>query len=312
MRRGSQPQQHFLHSFTATFWCALFAMLYIIIVALLSNVAAAVGGGVLLVDASTVLATAAATTTTTSAQVEIDAATGEIVSEVVNDTVDETTGDDNEYSMATMTTTATSDDDDDATSSSTNSSATENEGKKNDTHNEPHSPTIAASTTTTTTTTTAESSTSISELQQSLQQELDCGIWLAPSALQGAGLGMYAGRNFTKGERLQTRGDLAIAIVDIVAHNFDDAHFEFLWDEYTWNAADLYQEKEGLWDVNGASPGFGSAANSFLPLKNVAESYCDVDSAGLHRANDPGAGAFTYYHNRKSVASQDIVAFEEL
>jgi hypothetical protein len=289
-----------------TFSCLLAAL-----VVSLSN--AAGGGHGLVVDdvAGAAGGRAAATAAAQAVVVEIDAATGEM-SEVKRD-VDQT----DDPMTSTMSTTS---DANDATSSSSAAATAENEGKKNDTHNKLNSriitttaTTTATATTTTTRTTAAAETTTETTTETPLQ--LECGIWLAPSALEGAGLGMYAGRDFSKGERLQTRGDLAIPIVDIVAHNrFDGASglFEFLWDEYTWNAADLSMENEGYFDINGASPGFGSAANSFLPLKNVAESYVDVDSAGLHRSHDPGCGAFTYYHNRKSVASQDIVAFEEL
>lgn len=65
-------------------------------------------------------------------------------------------------------------------------------------------------------------------------------------------------------------------------------------------------------DCNGASPGFGSTANSFLPLVNVEEGLPDQDNAGLHRSRDPGAGAFTQYHNRESTATRNIAAGEEL
>jgi hypothetical protein len=69
--------------------------------------------------------------------------------------------------------------------------------------------------------------------------DVECGIWLAPSTIPGAGLGMYAGRNFHHGDALQLDytgvpvGDPVIPIVDIEAHN-GDKKFRMLWDEYTW------------------------------------------------------------------------------
>ena len=67
----------------------------------------------------------------------------------------------------------------------------------------------------------------------------ECGIWLAPSCLPGAGLGMYAGRSFTKGEVMQQTGDVVIPIVDILMHQRGRGKFPFLWDEYTWNGISL-------------------------------------------------------------------------
>ena len=69
---------------------------------------------------------------------------------------------------------------------------------------------------------------------------LECGIWLAPSTIPGAGLGLYAGRHFQAEEQLQQSGDLTISIVDLRLHTRYGHEYEsFLWDEYTWNAQAL-------------------------------------------------------------------------
>jgi hypothetical protein len=64
--------------------------------------------------------------------------------------------------------------------------------------------------TATTETTTTETTTT---------ETLECFIWLAPSTLEGAGLGMFAGRHFDEAEDLQAVGDLVVPIVDLQAHN---------------------------------------------------------------------------------------------
>jgi hypothetical protein len=71
-------------------------------------------------------------------------------------------------------------------------------------------------------------------------------------------------------------------------------------------------DNEALVEANGASPGFGSTANSFLPLVNVEEGTPRMGSAGLHRASSAGAGASTAYHDRRSTAKREIQAGEEL
>ena len=143
------------------------------------------------------------------------------------------------------------------------------------------------------------------------QDGLECFIWLAPSTLEGAGLGMFAGKDFSQNEHLAD--DLVIPIADIeLMQEDDEKEFNFLWDEYVWNADSVLMDQECFSDCNGASPGFGSTANSFLPLVNVEEGLPDQDNAGLHRSKDPGAGAFTQYHNRQSTAKIPIKAGEEL
>lgn len=139
-------------------------------------------------------------------------------------------------------------------------------------------------------------------------ESLECHIWVAPSTLEGAGLGMFAGRDFQTDEPLAH--DLVVPIVDLVLQN-DHEKFTFLWDEYIWNAEAVLMDDECFYDCNGASPGFGATANSFLPLVNVEEGWPLQDSAGLHRSKDPGAGAFTEYHGRVSTATQKIKAGSE-
>ena len=139
---------------------------------------------------------------------------------------------------------------------------------------------------------------------------LECHIWLGPSSLEGAGLGMFAGRDFEEYEVLAE--DLVIPIYDLLLHNADDTDFTFLWDEYTWHGDSVMIDHECFNDCSGASPGFGATANSFLPLVNVEEGWPRRNSAGLHRSKDPGAGAFTEYHGRQSTARKTINRGEEL
>ena len=68
-------------------------------------------------------------------------------------------------------------------------------------------------------------------------------------------------------------------------------------------------ETEGERDaVAGYSFGIGALTNSFHPLINLEIVTSRMDSAGLHRSRDPGAGAFTPYHNRRSYAYKNIPA----
>jgi hypothetical protein len=143
---------------------------------------------------------------------------------------------------------------------------------------------------------------------------IECGIWLAPSTIPGAGIGMFAGRSFVQGEELMANGDSMVPIVDYLKHaaaNEND-YLDFLWTEYVWGSDGMLADKEGYYDVELASPGFGSAANSFIPIYNVDEWYIQKDTTGLHRSRDPGAGAFSAFHDRKSTARIPIASGEEL
>lgn len=146
----------------------------------------------------------------------------------------------------------------------------------------------------------------------STQSDDTCRVWVGMSTIPGAGLGMYAGKDFEKGDLLLPIGDHIIPIVDLSTRR---SNF-FLWDEYTWKSHSGFvgTTKMGARVVDVASPGFGSSINSIMDFVNIAQDdqskYTVPDN--LHRLRDPQAGAFTYHHSRMSYADTDIRSGEEL
>ena len=59
-----------------------------------------------------------------------------------------------------------------------------------------------------------------------------CGVYLAPSTIPGAGLGMFAGRDYKRHD-VVTQGDVVIPLSELDWHNGFKLNF-FLWEEYTW------------------------------------------------------------------------------
>ncbi|CAB9524160.1 Guanylate cyclase [Seminavis robusta] len=142
----------------------------------------------------------------------------------------------------------------------------------------------------------------------------ECGVWLAPSSIPGAGLGMFAGKDFRKGQELQPTGDIVIPIVDITYHQYAlGSRYFLLFDDYIWNAHFQHMDHLGYIHVMVFSPGIGSAPNAFADIVNVNELHPrNSDPHGLHRSKDPGAGAFSTYHDRRFLACEDIQKGEEL
>lgn len=138
-----------------------------------------------------------------------------------------------------------------------------------------------------------------------------CGIYLAPSSIPHAGLGMYVGhRNFSKGDTV-TDGDIIIPIFEMDWHNklkeSQHKYEHFLWDEYTWNGDVFLGAEEETEDVDWlqfASPGVGAAANSYLSLVNIDDAYIQLGLATDPKS--PGTGAQTPYHGRYFAATSDI------
>jgi hypothetical protein len=63
----------------------------------------------------------------------------------------------------------------------------------------------------------------------------------------------------------------------------------------------------------GFIPGIGCTVNSIMDGHNIISTHgSEYNTVGLHRAKDPGAGAFTPYHNSITEASEDIPAGSEL
>ena len=152
---------------------------------------------------------------------------------------------------------------------------------------------------------------SLLNLTSGEEEEFTCGIWLAKSTIPGAGLGIFAGKDFKAKDSVLPVGDVVIPLLDMKLHQ--NNHDNFLWDEYTWDGVALFMEKEGLYgEQSAASPGFGASVNCFMDLTNIKETIPINTNTGLHRSKDPGVGAFSTYWNRESIASKSIKAGNEL
>lgn len=135
----------------------------------------------------------------------------------------------------------------------------------------------------------------------------ECGYYLAPSTIPGAGLGMYAGKDVARGDRV-TYGDPIVPLLDINWHNGNE-DFYWLWGEYTWEFSQESGKSGAI--TKAASPGFGSVPNCMVGLINTELAAPQRGSGGLHRSRDPGAGAFTPYHDRAATATRPIHAGDE-
>ena len=205
-------------------------------------------------------------------------------------------------------------------------------------------------TTTTTTTTTGRPKKEQYRQQQQQQQSYrfsdECGLYLAPSTLPGAGIGVFLGnRRVDKNDHLLSTGDHTIPIVDrLLFTESEDSPLRsmshsFLLTQYTWKAESHYVEDLGVDYVTLMSPGIPAAANSFMDFVNVKvlptryiiprnrhhrrrhhhhhhhnsdSDGSDVGSTLFHRRSDPGAGAITYHHTRYVTARRNIQPGEEI
>eukprot|EP00536_Pseudo-nitzschia_multiseries_P004418 jgi/Psemu1/318414/estExt_fgenesh1_pm.C_730015 len=204
-----------------------------------------------------------------------------------------------------------------------------------------HTCTFLSSLTLSTSTSTSSSS------DQGEKNEDLCGMYLAPSTIPGAGMGVFAGhRDIPKGEHLLTNdGDLVVPVYEMT-RNVGHTKYSFLWEEYTWKASSyggMNEEVDNVAHVKACSTGLGAAINCILPLVNVVDDYdnrkvglsgiqirvdtdTDTDTVKNNSSNiknnntdalfaslsSPGAGAFSPFHNRRWKAKRYIPAGMEL
>ncbi len=144
----------------------------------------------------------------------------------------------------------------------------------------------------------------------------ECTLYLAPSTIPNAGLGVFTSIPLPSGTLLPGGGDAVIPITDIDYHNDASAEkedYHWLLSEYVWSSRSMSEEME--WEAektSGFSWGYGSLPNCHLWMLNVEFSPCEFDTVGVTPANSPGAGAFTGHYNRLAKATEDIRAGGEL
>lgn len=140
-----------------------------------------------------------------------------------------------------------------------------------------------------------------------------CGIYLAPSSIPSAGLGIFAGVDYPTGSRIGASppSTVGIPVVDPVALY----EAEELISEFGWNAASVGGFSEA--DFGDAFTllmgGSGAMLTNFHPtLGNVLPGgLSDVNYSNGDRGSQ-GTGAYTSYDNFTFVAKTDIQAGQEI
>jgi len=67
-----------------------------------------------------------------------------------------------------------------------------------------------------------------------IQQQQRCGVYLAPSTIPGAGLGMFNGDRKLKPRDRVTPGETVVPVSDYILHNPELAEVEYFFGSYGW------------------------------------------------------------------------------
>jgi len=134
----------------------------------------------------------------------------------------------------------------------------------------------------------------------------DCRIYLAKSTIKSpfAGMGVFTAIPLKQGQ--------VIAAPDIVLnlHDFPKdmrGALSLLLRDYAWDSQHTGAFYEGK-RVVSVLPGIGSLSNTqlFRTHANALPFRLDVDEANVSRTKNPGAGAFSHYHNLTFHATKDL------
>ena len=150
------------------------------------------------------------------------------------------------------------------------------------------------------------------------EKDVPCGVYMAASTIGAdANLGIYTGIDLEK-DTVVNYPEIAIPLLfrewGYHGENLDGT----LWDRYIWDAVtmDIEPKHSDLEREDGGAvfvPGVGCTINSILEMNNILSTHGSVyDTAGLHRARDPGAGAFSPYHSAQTVTTRPTPAGSEL
>lgn len=142
--------------------------------------------------------------------------------------------------------------------------------------------------------------------------EASCTIYLAPSTIEGAGLGIFTSVPRANNTVIGV-SDVIVPIYDLKWHQPDDA-YHWTFTEYVWDGMTMmgmYADSENAL-VDAFAPGLDCAINCHLGLLNVDRSLPSFDTTLPHRSKYPAAGSMTAYHDSSTYTTIDIPAGAEL
>lgn len=146
-----------------------------------------------------------------------------------------------------------------------------------------------------------------------------CSLYMAPSSIPGAGIGIFTGVERQEGD-VVGKGDIILPLSDLSFHfsanaNYRGAvHYDPTRD-YVWAGGQMGVQFESAAEGTGVSafvPGLDCVINCHLGLLNVRSGDPKFDSGDLHRSRDPGTGAFSPYFNSTAFVKHAIPAGGEL
>lgn len=154
--------------------------------------------------------------------------------------------------------------------------------------------------------------TCAANVKQQEQDTNECTLYLAPSSIPNAGMGLYTTRHILAGQPvLSYDGPDApsILVTNSVEHN---GGMEISWShvDYFWSASGLNEFESN--HVEESVVTMGALSNYHTYLRNVKPYAQGYDDSVADRFTDPSAGAYSYYIGHVFKASKEIQPGSEI
>jgi hypothetical protein len=152
---------------------------------------------------------------------------------------------------------------------------------------------------------------SVPESEGQSASQSRCTIFLAPSTIEGAGLGVFTSESISRGAKIGVP-DVIVPIVDLRLHH---PNIYWMLHDYVWDGRDtMGMHREGDDEhLDAYAPGIDCLVNCHLGLLNVERTFPIYDTTLPHRHKYPSAGSMTaYWNNCSSYAKVDVPAGAEL
>jgi len=138
--------------------------------------------------------------------------------------------------------------------------------------------------------------------------EFECGMYYAPSSIQEAGWGVFAGRDYARNSDV---GGTSISIIFATLNRYNNwTNPKILHYDYFWMPDSVYQWYESLYGEM-LVPGLGALTNYHPWLFNIRPRITTFNDSIMDRRIDEGSGAISYY-DHKFFATEEIRAGDEL
>ena len=151
-------------------------------------------------------------------------------------------------------------------------------------------------------------------IDQSLHEDSECSLYLAPSSIPDAGLGIFSTKHFQQGSIILPSDAPIIPIIDWDTSLINTGEWNKLFYSYLWTHSQCASDElnfEGD-DVVDLQVGLGIFPN-FHPFLHNLETALPLENSGtFSETSGPGAGAYSLHPGRIFKAAKEIQQGEEL